>query len=619
VVFSSQLELSSRNVIALDAVYDGIAAGSWVVIDRPGKKAEGQPADQLDLSRVITRVVGARVISRADFGITGKVTELSLEDDWLDARDTTLSQIRDTTVHARGETVTLADEPVTEDVHGDEIELGALYDGLSPGRWIVVTGERTDIPGTTAVRSTELAMIAGVDQNVDPCLPGDAVHTTLHLTASLAYRYKRDTVRLLGNVVRATHGATRDEPIGSGDATKSGQTFTLWQGPLTWLASDTPLGAESTLQVRVGGVLWHEVDSLAGRGPQERVYVTGTTDDGRVTVTFGNGVNGSRLPTGSENVRATYRVGVGRAANLPADRITQLTTRPLGVSAVTNPLPATGGADPDGPGLTRRNVPLAVTALDRLVSVPDYEDFTRTRAGIGRASAAKLYDGGSANRAVVHVTVAGVDDIPLTDDSDLIRTLRSSLAEYGDPRLAVEVAVREQVLLVIAANVTVSPGHSWDLVEPALRTVLLARLGYAGRELGQPAHLSEVLAAAQAVPGVDHIDVDVFTGVPGGITPLGLERLAEQLETPRSVVEARLARFDEERYRVTKDGGETLTEVAAAHGISVAELLRLNPDITGLSPLERGRSVVVFRGIRPAQFAVLSPDLPDTLILKETT
>ncbi|MET8543449.1 putative baseplate assembly protein [Kitasatospora sp. NPDC004799] len=613
VVFTTKLQPVSGTVLALDAVYDQIAPGSWVVVQRPRKGIDGGIPGSRDLAEVITRVTDVRVISRADFGITGKVTELTLQQPWLDDKDTQLSDIRDATVYARGESLRLADEPVTEDVHGGRIELARLYDGLTPGRLIAVSGERTDIPNTTGVRGTELAMIAGVEQGVDPRLPGDTVRTSITLSAPLAHRYRRDTVQILGNVVRATQGATRDEAIGSGDAGLPGQRFALRQSPLTWLAADTPRGARSTLEVRVDGVRWHEVDSLAGRGPDERVYVTGTSSDGRTTVTFGDGVHGARLPTGRENVRARYRIGIGEAGNVGAGRITQLTTRPLGVSAVVNPLPATGGAGPDGPGLARRTIPLAVTALDRLVSVPDYEDFTRSRAGIGRASATRLSDG---RRELVHVTVAGVDDIPLTEDSDLIRTLHSALTAYGDPRLPVRVALRELVLLVVAMGVKVHPDHSWDVVEPALRRALLDRLGYAGRQLGQSAHLSEVLAVAHAVPGVDRVDVDAFTGVPGSITPEGLERLSEQLVRPQPTVPARLARSEEQRYRVRHDG-ETLTEIAARNGLAVAELLRLNPDVTDTRPLPAGRVLTVFRGIRPAQLALLSPNLPDTLILKE--
>ncbi|WP_046495229.1 putative baseplate assembly protein [Streptomyces odonnellii] len=611
-------ERADLHVLPLDSVQDGITVGSWVAVERPRKGAEGPdgiPGDK-NLALVTTRVTAVRTAAYTNYGITGRGTELTLADPWLDKHDVLLSMIRDTTVHAGGQSLRLAGEPLGEDVHGNELELAELYDGLRPGRHLVVSGERTDIPGTAGVRGTELAVIATVEQHLDPLLPGDHVHTRLVLTADLVHRYRRDTVRVQGNVVPATHGESRDEPIGSGDADRTNQTFTLWQSPLTWLPADNPLGARPTLEVRVDGLLWHEVDSLAGRGPRERVYVTGTAADGRTTVTFGDGVFGARLPTGHENVRARYRFGTGRAANLPADRITQAVTRPLGVTAVTNPLPATGGSDADGPGLTRRTVPLAVSALDRLVSVADYEDFARSRAGIGRASARELYDG---RRRVLHLTVAGVDDIPVAGDSEVLRALRSSLARYGDSRLPVRVDVRELVLLLLAARVKVARDHTWTVVGPRLRQALLHEFGSGRRELGRPAVLSDVLATAHRVPGVDHVDVDVFAGIPASVTPDELSGLAGRLGEPRTAVPARLASYDETVHRVTAEEGETLTRVAGRYGISPAELLRLNPDITDTRPLAKGRAVCVFRGIRPAQLALLSPRVADTLILTEVT
>lgn len=624
-------EQANRHVLALDSVQDGITVGSWVAIERPRKGAEGPdgiPGDK-KLAFVTTRVTAVRTAAYTNYGITGRGTELTLADPWLDEHDVLLSTIRDATVHAGGEALRLAEEPLGEDVHGNELELAELYDGLRPGRHLVVSGERTDIPNTAGVRGTELAVIAAVEQQLDPRLPGDHVHTKLTLTTDLAYRYRRDTVRVQGNVVPATHGESRDEPIGSGDADRPNQTFTLWQSPLTWLPADNPppasgrgyphlasLGATPTLEVRVDGLLWHEVDSLAGRGPRDRVYVSGTAGDGRTTVTFGDGVHGARLPTGQENVRARYRFGTGKAANVRADRITQAITRPLGVTAVTNPQPASGGADADGPGLTRRTIPLAVSALDRLVSVTDYEDFARSRAGIGRAAAREIFDG---RRRVLHVTVAGVDDIPIADDSAVLRALRSSLAEYGDSRLPVRVDVRELVLLLLAAKVKVARDHTWTVVEPRMRQALLREFGSGRRELGRPARLSEVLATAHKVPGVDYVDVDVFTGLPASVTPDELTYLGEQLAEPHTAVGSRLAQYDEDVHRVTADGGQTLTHIAARYGIPLGELLRLNPDITDTRRLEKGRAVFVFRGIQPAQLTLLTPHVADTLILTEVT
>jgi predicted phage baseplate assembly protein len=607
----------NRRVLQLDTVHTGITVGSWVAIQRPAKGAEdGIPGDAA-LAFVTTQVVAVRTAAYANYGITGRGTELTLADPWLDEFDVLLSHIRDTTVHAAGAPLRLADEPLGEEVHGNGIELAELYDGLGAGRTLVVTGERSDIPGTAGVTATEVVTIAAADATADPHLPGDRVHTHLTLTTDLAHRYRRETVRILGNVVEATHGESREEAIGSGDSDRVNQTFALWQSPLTWLADDNPLGATPVLEIRVDGVLWHEVDSLAGRGQRERIYITGTASDGRTTVTFGDGVHGARLPSGHENVHARYRFGTGKAANVPADRLTQPLTRPLGVTAVTNPRPATGGADADGPGLTRRTIPLAVSALDRLVSAADYEDFARSRAGIGRAAARELFDG---RRRVLHVTVAGTDDVPLDGDgreSATLRVLRGALTEYGDADLPVRVDVRELVLLLVAARVKVAPDHAWEFVEPRLRQVLLRRLGYEGRELGQPARLSDLLAAAHTVPGVDYVDVDVFNGVPASATPEELAELLTDPGAPRSSVPAHEATYDEKIHTVRDADGETLSAVCARHGIPLAELLRLNPDITDTRRLAKGRSVFVFRGIRPAQLALLSPRAAGTLILTE--
>ncbi|MFS8203779.1 putative baseplate assembly protein [Streptomyces sp. CWNU-52B] len=617
VVIASKPEPANRRVLQLDSVRDGITVGSWVAIQRPTKGAEGGVPGDAALAYVTTKVVATRTAAYTNYGITGRGTELVLADPWLDEFDVLLSHIRDTTVHAAGQPLRPADEPLGEDVHGNEIELAELYDGLRPGRTLIVEGERSDVPGAAAVRATEVVTVAAAEPAVDPRLPGDHVHTELTLTADLAYRYRRESVRILGNVVEATHGEGRDEAIGSGDSDRVNQTFALWQSPLTWLAADNPLGATPVLEVRADGVLWHEVDSLAGRSPRDRVYITGTTADGRTTVTFGDGVHGARLPSGHENIRARYRFGTGKAANVAAGRVTQALTRPLGVSAVTNPRPATGGADADGPALTRRTVPLAVSALDRLVSETDYEDFARSRAGIGRAAARELFDG---RRRVLHVTVAGTDDVPVAGDggdSPLLRSLRGALTEYGDPNLPVRVDARELVALLVSARVKVAPDHTWEIVEPRLRQALLRRLGFEGRELGQPARLSDVLATAHQVPGVDYVDVDVFTGVPAATSAEELTSLLADPGPPKASVPARGATYDERTHTVRAQDGETLSEICARYGVPLAGLLRLNPDITDTRRLAKGRSVYVFRGIRPAQLALLSPKAADTLILTE--
>jgi len=594
----------ATNVLDLDAVYPGIAKGDWVVIERDGGKAPIQ-------------VTGVATVSVAAYGLTGRVTELTLAAPWLDGADPTLATLRRTNVRGQGQELTLAESAITDPVSGAAIELALSTSGLETGRWLVVSGERTDLP-STGVPGAERVMLAGINQLVDPGVPGDTVHTQLVLAKALAYQYRRDTLHIYGNVVAATQGESRAEPLGSGDASRTGQSFTISKPPLTWLPADTPTGAQDTLLVRVDGVRWQETDTLATAGPTDRKYVLRRDTD---TVIFGDGVHGSRLPTGVENVTGGYRTGIGTGGNVPAGAISQLASKPLGVRSVTNPLPATGAADPDDPALARRNTPLRTLALDRLVSLRDYQDFSAAFAGIGKASARRLTDG---TQDVVHVTVAGINDAPVDPDSQLLTRLRAALATFGEGHLPVRVVVRELKLLLIAAKVKVLPDFSWPLVRPVLTAALLDRFSAANRDLGQPVFASEVLSVMQNTPGVDYVDLDVFAGVPGGITPAELVTLPGQFTKPEECVPANLACY--ERVTVPVVSGDTLSGIAANAGISLVELAELNPwlpnaDLPADTAAEPGGELelVTAQGIRPAQLAVLSPDVPDSLILQEIT
>lgn len=610
-------ETPSPRKLLLDGTPDSLVPGSWFV------------SEQI-LSDGTTRTFANRIVSAEQFTRTFRLaghapptrvaaTRVTLDGDAWVADAELADPSGQLTVYYGGSPVPLADEPITSDVGGAEIALARTYDGLQPGRRILVAGERTDIPGTPGITASELTMVGSIDQRIDPSLPGDATLPVLVLAAPLAYSYKRDTVTISGNVAAATQGESRSEVLGSGSAGQAGQSFPLRQvsaaAPLTWLPDSNALGASDTLTVRVDGVRWHESDDLSSAGPGDRGYRVITAGDGSIGVAFGDGVHGARLPAGQENVTAAYRVGGGRSGNVAAGRITQLASRPLGVNAVTNPLPATGGTDGDQPGDIRSHAALRCMALDRLLSVQDYTDFTAARAGIGQATAAMLTDGG---RELVYVTIAGAGDAPL-DESDLLVTdLRAALAGLGDPYLPVRVAVRELLLLVLSAGIKVGADYSYDLVGPQVRAAALAAGGFSSRALGQPVYLSEIVSAMQAVPGVDYIDVDLFAALPATAEPVPLLDALLSLSGVSPVIDVRPARFEQVTHTVGLDPAgtaDTLTSIALRHGTTVAGLVALNPQLTSVT-LVPGTQLTVARGIRPAQLALLRPDVPQTLLLR---
>jgi hypothetical protein len=398
------------------------------------------------------------------------------------------------------------------------------------------------------------------------------VHTILNLANDLAYKYDSTNVTIYGNVVKATHGQTQGEVLGNGDASQPLQQFALHQFPLTYLPAPTPSGADSTLVVRVNEIEWQESDNLFVLGPSDREYITQTDDSGKTTAITGTGEHGLRVPTGTANVKAVYRSGTGRPGNVNAQQISQLATQPLGVKSVINPLRAAGGADGDTRDQARRNVPIGITALDRLVSVPDYADFARKFAGIGKASARRLTDG---RRLLVHLTIAGKDDIPIDPTTDLYQALVQALVQAGDPHQPVQVALRRLKLLVITAGVKIQPAYTWESVAANLRSTLLDLYSFDARELGQSAFLSEAVSTMQAVAGVQYVDMQKFDSVSESVTAAQLASLASTL-TLNSSVEAELAQVD----------------------------------TTQTDPVNR---------IKPAELVILTPDIPDTLILTEIT
>jgi predicted phage baseplate assembly protein len=340
----------------------------------------------------------------------------------------------------------------------------------------------------------ELVQLAGVDVTADNL-------TQLTFATALTNSYRLDSFALNANLVQATHGETvKEESLGGGDASESYQQFTLLQQPLTYVSAPTPTGAESTLRIRVNDVLWQEVPTLFNSGPQDRVFVSRTGDDGKTTVEFGDGITGARLPTTTpDKVRAVYRKGIGTDGNVKAGQLTLLLTRPLGVREVINPADAVGGEDREETDDARRTAPLTVLTLDRVVSLQDYEDFVRPFAGIGKAQATW---GRIHGERCVLLTVAGTGGNAVLPGSALYKHLLTALGQAGDPFVGIRLASHREMPFRIAGQVKVDPDNLPGKVLTAVRDALKAQFGFDARDFGQPVVYSEVLAAIQAVPGV---------------------------------------------------------------------------------------------------------------------
>src|SRR5439155_7726569 len=114
------------------------------------------------------------------------------------------------------------------------------------------------------------------------------------------------------------------------------------------------------------------------------------------------GRRGIGPPEAKNNIGArSYRIGGGSLGNVNANTLTSLGRALAYIEAVTNPLPATGGADRETIDEAKNRAPYTIKSRDRAVTSEDYE-MLALRASTTLARARCVPD--RSNRG--HVTLA---------------------------------------------------------------------------------------------------------------------------------------------------------------------------------------------------------------------
>lgn len=399
-----------------------------------------------------------------------------------------------------------------------------------------------------------------------------------------------------GNLVLVDHGRTlAGEPLGSVPAptlfvapARNGDSCSpaapveipvrfrpqLQQAPLTQAARqpfDASASAAAAMDWSMSDVLpqivlssvtngtpatWQSHRTLLNSGPNATDFVVEVDDDGRASLRFGDAAHGIRPKTGTQ-FSAAYRIGNGSAGNVGGDSIVHIVASQADLAAidsVRNPLPAAGGIDPETPDDVRRNAPEAFRRQERAVTPEDYAEVTERFPGVQRAAATTRWTGSWYTQFITVDPAAGVDSGKLRADLlpfvDRYRMAGQDL-EFNDPHY---------VSLELKLNVCVQPDYFRADVKAGLLDALSSRLLPGGKRglfhpdnfsFGQTVYLSEIYAAAHAVPGVASAQVVTFqrqgTDDPSYLDsaqlPIGRLEIA-RLENSRNYPEHGVLRLD---------------------------------------------------------------------------
>lgn len=290
-----------------------------------------------------------------------------------------------------------------------------------------------------------------------------------------------------------------------------------------------------TLKIQVeesgmGYQSWYRVDDLAAIDADPNVARDARAfelDAEAGTLRFGDGVRG-RVPEAQMRIRLEEgRFGGGRAGNLPAGSVTELTARHIDGSAapaikVSQPLALGGGEDAETIAVAEKRIPALLRHRDRAVTEEDYRrlSFEAPAIDVGRVEVLPRFKPRDRRFNVPGVvSVMALPDAPLAPapnprpDRPFIERLHNHLSARTPLATELYVIGCEYVALGLSIAVAIREGFARDKVllevREAMRRLLwpLAPGGIdqTGWPLGRAVKSRELEVEISRVAGVDEL------------------------------------------------------------------------------------------------------------------
>jgi hypothetical protein len=268
---------------------------------------------------------------------------------------------------------------------------------------------------------------------------------------------------------------------------------------------------------------WTQVLHLTDFGPFDAVFSVITDADDFVTVQFGDGVSGA-IPNQLSVIKASYHFGGGSVGNIAVNLITELFKVP-GLSdtdvfnlsttlTLTNTTAGIGGEVPESNESIKEKAPLALTALNRAVSLNDYSALALQVADVGKAKAV------GATRTSVTVYVSpqrnevSVDQFPGYSDNPADggvllpewNGIKEEVVSYFEDKIqigtSVTVSPPTYVPVVIELFYSKFDQYSEGLLDTVILKALLDEFAYVNIGFGAIIHPEEIEAVIRQIPGI---------------------------------------------------------------------------------------------------------------------
>ncbi len=299
----------------------------------------------------------------------------------------------------------------------------------------------------------------------------------------------------------------------------------LPDGPITRSAEAVAISLEMTFPGEPAET-WEPEPHLLDSLPYDQSFVAELDNAGVTTLRFGDDQYGRR-PFDATEVEARYRIGGGTVGNLGWGRL-QHVVNGGGFPAITRvwqPLPATGGAEPETIEQVRQLAPEAFRAVQfRAVTEADWMEVALRNPAIAAAKASFHWTG---SWHTVFIAINPKDPSQLLHlpgggtalKPDFIAALKAYFTRFKLAGYDINVQAAIFVPLEIEIQLCVDDGHFRGEVLARVTDVLSNRQLAIGETgffhplrfgFGDAVYLSQVYAVAAGVAGVSSLEIKMF-------------------------------------------------------------------------------------------------------------
>ena len=296
--------------------------------------------------------------------------------------------------------------------------------------------------------------------------------------------------------VSATQGFTIAEEVLGTSTGAPNQSFKL---------NDSPVIKDS-IRIFVNGIEYTYSPALINNTIYDPVFTTNIDAEGNAFVLFGDGIGG-RIPTTAGTITATYRVGLGSAGNVPANKLTFFLTNAVAGVTVTNQDAAAGGEDDESTDSIRTNAPLALRALNRAVSLKDYANLALQVPGVAKAIAdAEIYT--SINLYIAPFGDPGVSGATTTAVFDEVAArVGEFFVDKSAPNVSLTVLPPTYVDIDLDITVNLLPQYRQDILTNQILAAIRDLFSINNSFFADIIPVQYILNSLNSVVGVDYATV----------------------------------------------------------------------------------------------------------------